>query len=398
MQVLNSLKGAMVVFASTTALTLALGSQAFAVDADAVAARLQAMYAKQGGELTFDAVKADGSSIILQGTKAKFSQVSDKPFAIGDINLNNVQDTTGGGFSIGEVIVPDLTIPAKDDKNNQIVIKGMKMDNVLVPSKDASSPLEQMLFYDKSTVGEIQLGKPGVDGAVLKDLVVSLNSTDRAKKISFSFDVGSIEAKFSDAAKNPLSVLKTNSLSATIASKGTWAPNDGDATIDSFVVDAKDIGKLNLTANIGGYDLAFVDAVKKTQENMAKADADKNAAGMAMLGLAEQLTVKDLSIRFDDASLTEKLLEHYAKQQKTDAKTLSQQAKMLVPLLAMQFNNPDFAKAVKEAAEKFFDNPQSLEITATPAQPVSLASIVATASLDPTKLIQLLKVGIVANK
>jgi hypothetical protein len=162
-------------------------------------------------------------------------------------------------------------------------------------------------------------------------------------------------------------------------------------------VDAQDLGKINITGSLGGYDLAFVEAVQKTQEAMTKSDADKDAAGLAILGLAEQLNLKNLTIRFDDASLTEKLLTYYAKQQGSDAKALGEQLKMMVPLMATQLKNPDFAQQLKAASDKYFTDPKSLTLSASPDQPVTFASIVATASLDPTKIIQLLKVGVDAN-
>ncbi len=116
-----------------------------------------------------------------------------------------------------------------------------------------------------------------------------------------------------------------------------------------------------------------------------------------MLGLAEQLNVKSLSIRFDNDQLTQKLLAHYAKLQGADAKTLSQQVQMMVPLMATRLKNPDFTQQLKAASDKYFSDPKSLTISASPDQPVTFASIAATASLDPTKIIQLLKVGVDAN-
>src|SRR5690606_30903350 len=120
-------------------------------------------------------------------------------------------------------------------------------------------------------------------------------------------------------------------------------------------------------------------------------------AKLAALNLAQQLSVRNLTVRFDDNSLTQKLLEYYAKQQGSDAQMLGTQIKMLVPLMATQLKNPEFAQQLAAAADKYFSDPKSLTLTASPDQPVNFASIAATASLDPTKLIQLLKVSISAN-
>jgi len=397
MQVFVNIKPAARIFAASTALSLIFGSAAMAADANAVAERLKALYEKQGGELSFANVKADGSNIVLEGTKVKLATLSPKDVEVGDVTLEDVQDAQDGGFTIGQVVVPDLTLDSTDGKNDQASIKGMSMQNLQIPAESAKGPLDSMVLYDKMKIDELAFGKPGTDGATVKGIDVSLDTSNKAEKIGYSATVASIDATFGKDGQNPLEPLGMKSLQAAVNMKGQWSPKSGDATLDQMEVDAQDLGKINITGSLGGYDLAFVEAVQKTQEAMTKSDADKDAAGLAILGLAEQLNLKNLTIRFDDASLTEKLLTYYAKQQGSDAKALGEQLKMMVPLMATQLKNPDFAQQLKAASDKYFSDPKSLTLSASPDQPVTFASIVATASLDPTKIIQLLKVGIDAN-
>lgn len=391
-------KQAVRVFAASTALSLVLGSAAMAADANAVAERVKALYTKQGGELNFAEVKADGDNILLKGTTIKLPTISDRATPVGDITLENVRDTPEGGYSIEKVAVADLDFaPEGADKNDKATIKGISMENVILPSEKAEGPLAKMVFYDKMKIDEFSVGTPGKDGALIKGMEVTLNSANKAEKIDYNLTIADIDATFDKNGKNPLAPLDMSALKGSINSKGTWLPTSGNATLDQFEINAEELGKINLTAAIDGYDLSFVEALQKTQENMAKADAEKDAAGLALLGLAEQLSLKNLSIRFDNEELTQKLLEYYGKQQGADGKQLGEQLKMMVPLMATQLKNPEFAQQLKAAAEKYFDDPKSLTVSASPDQSVSFASIVATASLDPTKLIQLLKVGVEAN-
>lgn len=83
-------KQAVRVFAASTALSLVLGSAAMAADANAVAERVKALYTKQGGELNFAEVKADGDNILLKGTTIKLPTISDRATPVGDITLENV--------------------------------------------------------------------------------------------------------------------------------------------------------------------------------------------------------------------------------------------------------------------------------------------------------------------
>ena len=63
------------------------------------------------------------------------------------------------------------------------------------------------------------------------------------------------------------------------------------------------------------------------------AGADNSAQGMAMLGLMQQLTFNGASIRFDDDSLTGKVLDYVAKQQGMKPEDIANQAKAIVPFL-----------------------------------------------------------------
>lgn len=398
MQVFVVSKQAVRVFAASTALSLIFGSAAMAADANAVAERIKAMYAKQGGELSFTNVKADGSDIVLEGTKIKLATVSEKETPLGDITLENVQDASDGGYTIEKVTVPDMDIPVgPEDEKSEGTIKGISMKNVSIPSEKAEGALNQIVFYDKMKIDEMTFGAPGKDGATIEDFEVSLNAADRAEKIDYTLTIANIDANFKDDEKNPLAPLNMTAFNGSVASKGTWLPKSGDATLDQLEINAKDLGKIDITGALAGYDVAFLEAVQKTQQNMTKADAHKDAAGLAILGLAEQLSLKNLTIRFDNETLTQKLLDYYGKQQGSDGKTLGEQLKMMVPLMATQLKNPEFAQQLKAAADKYFDDPKSLTISASPDQAVSFASIVATASLDPTKIIPLLKVGVEAN-
>lgn len=386
------------VLAASTAFSLVLGSAAMAADANAVAERIKALYTKQGGELSFANVKADGSDIVLEGTKIKLATVSDKEMAVGDVTLENVQDTADGGYTIETVAVPDMDIPAGEgNKNDKVSIKGISMENVSIPSEKAEGALNQIVFYDKMKIDEMAFGTPGKDGATVEGLEVSLNAADRSEKIDYALTIASIDANFKNDEKNPLAPLDMTAFNGSVASKGTWMPTSGDASLDQLEINATDLGKIDITGALAGYDIAFLEAVQKTQQNMTKADADKDAAGLAILGLAEQLSLKNLKIRFDNETLTQKLLDYYGKQQGADGKQLGEQLKMMVPLMATQLKNPEFAQQLKIAAEKYFDDPKSLTISASPDQSVSFASIVATASLDPTKIIPLLKVAVEAN-
>jgi hypothetical protein len=155
-----------------------------------------------------------------------------------------------------------------------------------------------------------------------------------------------------------------------------------------------------MTFDLGGYTPDFIKAMQEMQKKMAEhpADADNSAQGLAMLGLMQQLTFHSASLRWDDDSLTGKAIDYIAKQQNMKPEDIRNQAKAIVPFLAGQLNNPELSAQITAAVTKYLDDPQSLEIAATPAAPVPFAQIAAAAMSDPLQLTRTLGVTVSANE
>jgi hypothetical protein len=112
----------------------------------------------------------------------------------------------------------------------------------------------------------------------------------------------------------------------------------------------------------------------------------------------QQLTFHGATIRFDDDSLTGKVLDYVAKQQGMKPQDIANQAKAIVPFLMAQLNNAELTKNVTEAVGAFLDDPQSIEIKASPASPVPFALVMAGAMATPKDLPKTLGVTVTANE
>ena len=115
-------------------------------------------------------------------------------------------------------------------------------------------------------------------------------------------------------------------------------------------------------------------------------------------GASQQLTFNSASIRFDDDSLTNKVLDYVGKQQGMSGKDIANQAKAIVPFGMAQLNNPELTAQVTAAVSAYLDDPKSLEISAEPEQPVPFALIMAGAMSNPADLTKTLAVSVTANE
>jgi hypothetical protein len=178
--------------------------------------------------------------------------------------------------------------------------------------------------------------------------------------------------------------------------KGSWNPTDGRMIMTEGAYDIKDVGRLNMTFDLNGYTPALVKSLQEMNKSME--GKDETAKGLAMLGLMQQLSFISMSIRFDDASITGRVLDYAAKQQGQDRAAMVNQSKAIIPFMVASLQDPDFAAKVTEAASAYLDAPKSLEIKATPAEPVPFALLMATGSTTPAALIKQLNVTVTANK
>jgi len=188
--------------------------------------------------------------------------------------------------------------------------------------------------------------------------------------------------------KEVIDALGYQNISGNFEIAGAWQPTDGKMELSKYDVSVDNAGTLGMTFDLGGYTMDFIKSLQAVQKQMAAQPegADKSAQGMAMLGLLQQLSLNSASIRFDDDSLTNKVLEYVGKQQGMSAKDIANQAKAIVPFGMSQLNNPELTAQVTAAVGKFLDEPKSLEISAEPPAAVPFALIMAGALSNPPDL------------
>jgi hypothetical protein len=117
--------------------------------------------------------------------------------------------------------------------------------------------------------------------------------------------------------------------------------------------------------------------------------SDNNGqATMQLMAAAQKLFVNGISLRFDDASLTSKMIAFYAKQAGVPAdafvKGLIASAGAMTSSMGLP---PALAGLARATVVAYLQNPKSLEIRLQPAAPVGVLDFMA-AAMQPDSLIQ----------
>ncbi|HEY6633119.1 MAG TPA: hypothetical protein VIZ90_16845, partial [Rhizobiaceae bacterium] len=174
-------------------------------------------------------------------------------------------------------------------------------------------------------------------------------------------------------------------LNGSYRSAGSWNLADGRLNVAQNAITVDNAGTFSFTFDFSGYTLEFIRQLQEIQQKMAAQPEGESssAAEMEMLSLAQQLSLIGATMRFDDDSLTGKILDFVARQQGQKRQDIVNLAKAGLPFALMQMQLPELATAIAPAINTFLDDPKSIEIKAAPAQPVPFTLIAGAAMANP---------------
>lgn len=232
----------------------------------------------------------------------------------------------------------------------------------ITDEKDKTVPIASVTL----TTSDYAAGVPRKMSMEMKGLVAPLDPADPQTKDFFD--------------------LGYSKLTLDAAFTGAWDDKTGRVTIDQLSVSGAEIGGLKLGFVIGGVTQEVVDALKKAEKDQNK-----------QMEILQGLTVEQLSLRYEDASLAKRLISTQAKKQGIPEQAFVQQIGAIVPMMVSAIGNKDFEAKIASAASAFLKAPKSITVSAKPAKPTPVAEIMGAAMMAPQSLPTVLGADVRAN-
>ncbi len=375
----------------------ALPQLAHAQSVDEVAERVKALLGHQGVQVSWTGISEQGGGVVLQGVSAAMDGL-DGSAPIGDITLSDISQD-GDTIVVGSLTMPGYS---RDLEGMSLQIGSVSITGLQLPQADAADPMSTIMLYDSADIDEVSFSGGGQDIVSIRQLHAETETADDG---TYTFG-GAVEEFFVNLAmvedpqsKAVIDALGYQTIRGFIEMAGTWNPQDGRLILDQYDTSIADAGTIGMTLDISGYTPQFIQALRDVQARMAATEGqDQSAQNMAMLGLMQQINLHGATVRFDDDSLTDKVLAFVAAQQGAQPADIRNQAKAVLPFALAQAGNPELTAAVSAAVGAFLDNPESLEITVAPENPIPFALVAAGAMTAPQSLPQQLGFGIAANE
>ncbi|TPW32074.1 hypothetical protein [Pararhizobium mangrovi] len=386
---------------------LGFASSALALDGKDFVTTLNAAYGRSGGTLDYSRLDTNGDTVILHDTALKLPS---GPVPLGEVTFSGVEETDGGGYTVDTTRIPKIDRPV--GAKGAVSVEDIQLDGLVVPPQgkgddkndDKGKNEGSGLFpsFTSSSTGDVRItrdGKPLVTSSGVKSTIEQAgkgyeSSTDVEDLTIYLDNAG--DSKLRRAAK----AMGYDSVNGEMTMKGSWSPDGGKADLSKLALTLKNVGTLDLSLGFSGYTRDFIEQTRDLQAKAAANPDDKEAQkalGIGMLGLMQQLSFTGAKIRFDDDSLTNKVLSYIGKQQGVSGDQIAQAAKAMLPLALGKLKNPGFEKKVEKAVSTFLDDPKSLTIEADPEKPVSAPLIVGAAMASPQSLPDVLDVDVSAN-
>ena len=383
---------------STMLLALPLDA-ALAQDATAVANRIKAGLAGQGVAVDWTAVTGDASSMVLKGVTIK-PTTEQEGLAIGDVTLTGVTEKDGG-YLVGKLETAPFS---RSEEGLTFDVSPLVISGMNVPGEGSTDPLASIMLYETVELASMSVKLADKTAFAMEGLGFRITPPAEGKPLQFTGAAekfsGDLSLVEDPKAKAVIDALGYQNVNGRIDMAGSWQPSDGRLALSQYDISVADAGTFGMTFDFGGYTLDFIKSLQDLQKKMAEAPSggDNSAQGMAMLGLMQQLSINGAAVRFEDDSLTGKVLAYVAGQQGASAADIVNQAKAVVPFMLAQLNDPELAAQATAAVGAFLDAPKSIEIALAPASPVPFAQIMAGAMSNPTALTKTLGVKVTANQ
>jgi hypothetical protein len=371
----------------------------------AVQAFLDNLQRQTSAKPSYDSLKVDGGKVTITNLALTKGAKDNEPalsLKTGQVELTDIAEKGNSLWQVGKATFTDTSVQMiGKDANLSATIPNASAEGWYIRPLPANpAPRDELLssltFANKMTSGPITVTASGQ--------TVKIDSVDTAWTGDPATGMGKFSLKVSNLAiaGSTLAVFDTggmwkrmgyDGLNFDLATDGDVTPS-GDELAYSFNLSlgARDVATLHFNAAVDKLPVAAYAQILKDQ--MAGKGIDFAAVSPQLQGVE----IKGASLRFEDASITRKILPLAAAMQGMDEKVLLASIPPTIQLTLVQLQNEALTKQAVDAVSKFLADPRSLTISLKPAAPMKVSDFKALDPAKPGDAVTKLGVTVTANE
>ncbi|MCX8998988.1 hypothetical protein NOF55_17925 [Rhizobiaceae bacterium BDR2-2] len=362
---------------STTLLPL----PAFALDGQALLAKINAVQAENGGvQVRASEIDVSGNDVVLKNATLSVAGVDGQPdqsISPGDITLTDVEERGDGGYVIGTVAIPPIRTAGD---GTEFTVGAIGLTGLVIPADPKAPGLASLSYYDKATFGPITISANGRPYLTIGGIEASMTPTPDEPGVAFETRALGITVTPEPADAAWLTNLGLETLKGDVTMAGSWLAREGTITVDDAVLTAAGLGTLTLDLGLTGMTEQLYAGMQQTTAQLKAAGGDSvakaQASQLALFGIAQQINVGDITLSFKDDGLTGRALSSAAKHQGVSEDQVGEAVRAVVPMVLAQNGIRDPENRISSALQTFLADPQNLTIQYTPEKPVPALQLI----------------------
>ena len=354
----------------------------------------------------YDKIETDSSGKVTISNLVATVGAQDRSTAIklsiGSIALENVAPEVNGLIAVGAATFSDTKMEMAGPDNKSVVIEvptsSLEEWHVSVPGGNPT-PLQSfrasMWIAKKMTSGEIKVTAEG-QSFMAKGVESSWSGdplTGAGKTTMSLTDLVIPEAAL--AMLDPSGQLKAlgySDITLNMTGDGELSvAGDNFGMNGTFGVSSKDMAGFTFSYGASDIPIAVMAELQTAQKTGRPPDFN-----MLMPQLMN-VTLSGFKMRFEDASITKKVLPLIARMQGMDEAAMVANAGAMMQLSLMQLKNQAFTDQVVGAVNTFLKDPKSFTISLAPAAPIKVQQVMTLDPTNPGAAIDLFGASVTAN-
>ncbi|MCF6302330.1 MAG: hypothetical protein L3J13_03885 [Devosiaceae bacterium] len=378
---------------------------ALAVDAQDFAERLSETVSTLASfQITFDDAQMDGNNVVINGLN-----ISNFPGTDGDENsidtnivFTNVVETEFGGYRADQAQFENIDM---NKDGIHLIVSDIVVEGIELFSDSESNVLSMMKLYQRFSVGPISVDVENENVFRVEGMAVTAEWNEDDTVMRSDYDITGIYGNLSKIDETEfqemISVFDLSEITASMVGRSTWALDEGRFSIEESSITVDKIGRLNITGDIVGYTLALAEKVQQMARDMNELEAGSEQFEMQtlqmLMSLAADLSIDGFNIRFDDDSITYKIMDFIGEEEGLSRKGMISTIAQILPMALSELDMPELQAEITEAVIAFLRDPQSIEIDASPNEAVPVMGLMAVAQ-NPSIAKDLLGLSVSANQ
>ncbi len=340
-------------------------------------------------------------------------------FALGEVRLQDLNVFDQVGFELGAIEMGRISLEGSDGKSRTINFNfdGMQGENLFSPNFFAD--INQLFPEEKmnATVGSASFSLDGQELFTFAGGYSRGNYMPDTKDYQSDFAMNDLfldlkkigEVNNQSRELKPFFDLGYETINLDLSGDVIINFENGILNVKQFRYSADDVAAMDMTMKLNGYTLDLAKKIQTISTKMGDgADADlTQALLLQMLAEFSTLSVEEMQITLDDASLTRRILDQQAKKAGQEAKDMVAAIPFMAGAVLSQLDAPEFAANVSTAIGTYMNsalnNSGSLIITAKPDEPISFVEImgisagIQAGNVKPAEIIERLNLEVSAK-